>query len=81
MELILNIFSTTEIESFLAKKTTLSSFWNTKFDLGITTLSSRKTAPILISSGKLEFFNSLLINSEDSIIYAWITSYSPFDIV
>ena len=26
IELILNIFSTTEIESFLAKKTTLSSF-------------------------------------------------------
>ena len=26
MELILNMFSTTEIESFLAKKTTLSSF-------------------------------------------------------
>ena len=58
------MFSTTEIESFLAKKTTLSSFWNTKFDLGITTLLSRKTAPILISSGKFEFFNSLLINSE-----------------
>ena len=75
------MFSTTEIESFLAKKTTLSSFWNTKFDLGITTLLSRKTAPILISSGKFEFLSSLLINSEVSIISASITSYSPFKIV
>ena len=75
------MFSTTEIESFLAKKTTLSSFWNTKFDLGIITLSSIRTAPILISYGKLEFFSSLLINSEVSIISASITSYSPFKIV
>ena len=76
IELILNMFSTTEIESFLAKKTTLSSFWNIKFDLGIITLLSRKTAPILISSGRFEFFNSLLINSDVSIISASITSYS-----
>jgi hypothetical protein len=75
------MFSTTEIESFLAKNTTLSSFLNTKFDLGIITLSSRKTAPILISSGRFEFFNSLLINSDVSIISASITSYSPFKIV
>ena len=37
--------------------------------------------PILISSGKSEFFNSLFISSEDSIISASITSYSPFKIV
>ena len=37
--------------------------------------------PILISSGKSEFFNSLLIKSEDSKISASITSYSPFKIV
>ena len=81
IELILNMFSTTEIESFLAKNTTLSSFWNTKLDLGIITFLSLKIAPILISSGKLEFFNSLLINSEVSIISASITSYSPLRIV
>ena len=75
------MFSTTEIESFLAKKTTLSSFRKTKLDLGIITLSSRKIAPILISSGKFEFFSSLFINSEVSIISASITYYSPFKIV
>jgi len=75
------MFSTTEIESFFAKKTTLSSFWNTKLDLGIRTLSSRKTAPILISSGKFEFFSSLLLYSDVSIISASITSYSPSKMV
>ena len=52
-----------------------------KSDLGMITFLSRKTAPILISSGRFEFFNYLLINSEVSIISASITSYSPFDIV
>ena len=75
------MFSTTEIDSFLAKKTTLSSFWKTKFDLGIITFWSRNTAPILISSGKIEFFNSLFIYSEVSITSASITSYSPLRIV
>ena len=65
----------------MAKKTTISSFLKTKFDLGIITLFSRKIAPILISSGKFEFFNSLFINSEVSIISASITSYYPLRIV
>ncbi len=39
-----------------------------------------RMAPILISSGKLEFFNSLFINSDVSIISASITSYSPLNI-
>jgi len=45
------------------------------------TFLSLRTAPILISSGKLAFLISLLINSEVSIISASITSYSPLDIV
>ena len=52
-----------------------------EFDLGINTLSFLKIAPILISSGKFEFFNSLFINSDVSMISASITSYSPFKIV
>ena len=75
------MFSINEIESFFVRKTTLSSFLNTKFDLGIITFSSLNTAPILTSSGKFEFFNSLLINSDVSIISASITSYSPSEIV
>ena len=69
------------MESFFAKKTTLSSFLNIKFELGIITFLSLNTAPILISSGRLEFFNSLFINSDVSIISASITSYSPLEIV
>ena len=69
------------MESFFAKNTTLSSFWKIKSDFGINTFLSLKTAPILISSGKFEFFNSLFINSDVSIISASITSYSPFAIV
>ena len=45
------------------------------------TFLSLNTAPILMSSGKLAFLISLLINSDVSIISASITSYSPFDIV
>ena len=48
-------------------------------DLGIIIFLSLNTAPILSSSGKLEFLISLLINSEVSIISASITSYSPSD--
>ena len=47
------MFSTIEIESFLAIKTTLSSFLKVKFDLGIITFVSLNTAPILNSSGRL----------------------------
>ena len=72
------MFSTTCKKFFLAKKTTISSFLKTKLDLGIITFLSLKIAPILISSGKFEFFNSLLINSDVSIISASIISYSPF---
>ena len=64
------MFSTNEIESFFARKTTRSSFLKTKSDLGIITFLFLKIAPILISSGRFEFFNSLLINSEVSIISA-----------
>ena len=74
-------FSTKDIESFFARKTTISFFLKIKFDLGIITFSSLKTAPILISSGKFEFLSSLFINSEVSIISASITSYSPLEIV
>ena len=52
-----------------------------KFDLGIMIFLSLRTAPILDSSGRFEFLISLFINSEDSIISASITSYSPFEIV
>ena len=62
-------------------KTTLSFFLNVKSDLGMITLSSLSTAPTLSSSGKLEFFKSLFINSEVSIISASITSYSPSEMV
>ena len=72
------MFSTTCKKSFFANKTTISSFLNTKLDLGIITSSPLKIAPTRISSGKFEFFNSLLINSEVSIISASIISYSPF---
>ena len=75
------MFSTTDKWSLLAKKTTISFFLKTKLDLGIIISSPLKIAPILISSGKLEFFNSLLINSEVFIISASITSYSPFKIL
>ena len=37
-----------------------------KSDFGIITFLSLKTAPILISSGKFEFFNSLIFNSDGS---------------
>ena len=52
-----------------------------KFDLGIIIFLSLKTAPILDSSGRFEFFISLLINSDVSAISAYITSYSPLEIV
>ncbi len=67
------MFSTTDKRSLLANKTTVSSFLKTKLDLGIITSFFLNTAPILISSGKSVFFNSLLINSEVSIISASIT--------
>ena len=69
------MFSTTSIWSFLARNTTLSSFWKIKFELGIIMSFPLKIARILISSGSLAFFYSLLINSEVSIISASITSY------
>ena len=50
-------------------------------DEGNKNLSSLKTAPTLISSGRSAFLNSLLTNSEVSKISASITSYSPFKIV
>ena len=75
------MFSTTCKKSCLAKSTTISCFLNTKFDLGIITSSPLKIAPILISSGKFEFFNSLFTSSEVSIISASIISYSPFKIL
>ena len=56
------MFSTTCKKSFFANKTILSSFLNIKSDLGIITSLPLKVAAILISSGKFEFFNSLLIN-------------------
>ena len=62
-------------------KTTLSSFLKIKSDLGIITLSSLNIAPILNSSGRFEFFNSLLINSDVSMTSASIISNSPFDTV
>ena len=43
------------MESFFTIKTTLSSFLNIKFDLGIITFLSLKTAPILNSSVNLNF--------------------------
>ena len=75
------MFSTVESKSLLAKKTTISFFVKTKFDLGIIISLFLKTAPILISSGKLAFLSSLLISSDVSIISASITSYSPFNIL
>ena len=54
---------------------------NLNFDVGIIISSFRRIAPILISSGRFEFFNSLFINSDESIISASITSNSPFKIV
>ena len=75
------MFSTTCKKSFFANNTIISSFLKIKLDLGIITSFSLKTAPILISSGKLVFFNSLLTSSELSIISASITSYSPFKIL
>ena len=54
------MFSTICKKSFFAKKTTTSSFLKTKFDLGIITSLALRIAPILISSGKFEFFNSNL---------------------
>ena len=60
------MFSTTEIESFLAKKTTLSSFWNTKLDLGIITLSSRKTAYTILN-GEYEVIEAEIIETSELI--------------
>ena len=79
MELKRNMFSTTCKKSFLAKRITVSPFKKIKPDLGIITSSPLSMAPTLISSGRFEFFNSLLINSDDSIISASIISYSPFN--
>ena len=75
------MFSTTDNWSLLARNTTISFLLKTKFDLGTIISLSLKIAPILISSGKFEFFNSLFISSEVSIISASITSYSPSKIV
>ena len=75
------MFSTACKKSFLTSKITISSFLNIKLDLGIITFSLRNIAPTLISSGRFEFLNSLLIKSEASIISASIISYSPFNIL
>ena len=45
------------------------------------TFNSFNLAMTIISSGNSDFFNSLLINSDVSMISASITSYSPFKIL
>ena len=81
IELIWKSLSTSGSWSLLAKKTTISFFSKINLDVGIIISSFLKMAPILISSGRFEFFNSLFISSEESIISASITSNSTFKIV
>ena len=68
------MFSTRGSWLIFAKKTTISFFLKTNFDVGIIISFFLSTAPILIFSGRLEFFSSLSISSEESIISASMTS-------